>query len=248
MKTKIYSLLIFILCPLFFFAQNTNTIAGLIPDGPYYETKGSLSVSGYYKDNLKTGNWTTSFSNGQINIVESYESGKKNGIYLKINKRGYIIEQSVFVNDKLSGKKMIFSIGGNPKLVESYKDGLLDGKKTVYYDRGKKIQEESYYLAGKKNGKAKWYNSTGKLIAQYNYNIGLFDGLQLTFYSNDTIRSKQMFKNDVKVGIYYEYFENGKIKTEGSYKSGLKTGAWKVYNKEGILEKTTKYKKGVLVN
>ncbi|HJN06135.1 MAG TPA: hypothetical protein QF480_05930, partial [Bacteroidales bacterium] len=96
MKTKlfiIYMLVVFVTS-----AQEANVPSDSIPDGAYFDNQGSMSVSGYYKNNLKTGNWITYFKTGQINIVEHYELGKKNGLYLKISKRGYIVEQAEYSN------------------------------------------------------------------------------------------------------------------------------------------------------
>ena len=86
-------------------AQESSYENDSVPDGPFFEQQGKLSVSGHYLNNQKTGNWITYFDSGQINIVENYKNGQKNGLYLKISKRGYIEEQSEYLNDSLSGKK-----------------------------------------------------------------------------------------------------------------------------------------------
>ena len=127
MKRKIYISLAFLLGTLFTNAQDVNTSIDSIHNGPYFETENGISVSGYYKDNLKTGNWIKFLKNGQVNTVEYFERGVKNGISLIIDKRGYISEQAEYLNDKLYGKKMVYSAGGKPKLIENYKNGILDG-------------------------------------------------------------------------------------------------------------------------
>ena len=151
MKKTIIISIVFLVSSLFTNAQDKISVPDSVPDGPYFETQGGMSVSGYYKNNLKIGNWTTFFKSGQIHIVEHYKLGKKDGLYLKLSNRGYILEQAEFLDDKLVGEKIDFSIGGKLKLIENYKEGLLNGQKTIYYDRGKK-QEESNYKMGAKEG------------------------------------------------------------------------------------------------
>jgi len=82
MKTKILFFINIHFMSTILFAQNTNTIAGLIPDGPYYETKGSLSVSGYYKDNLKLATGQHPLVMDKLTLLRAINRAK-NGIYLK---------------------------------------------------------------------------------------------------------------------------------------------------------------------
>ena len=76
-----------------------------IESGFYSVTTGKIKTEGYFENYLKTGNWVTYFQTGQINKIEHYNVGKRNGIYVVINRRGYIEEQSNYLNNELDGRK-----------------------------------------------------------------------------------------------------------------------------------------------
>jgi len=88
--------------------------------------------------------------------------------------------------------------------LDNYKDGKLEGKRSVFYPNGK-IAEEINFKNGVKEGAYKSYTENGVVIEQTNYKNGEYDG----------------------PAIYRE--STGKIASEGVYVKGKKRGIWKFY-------------------
>ena len=117
--------------------QNLNNILPDTIEHGFYETVyGGMLISGYFKDYQRDGNWITRFPNGQLHILEQYNTGNKEGLYLKINRRGDLLEQFSFKAGQLHGQKLEFASTGKIKSEEHYKNGQFDGLKKVFYDKG----------------------------------------------------------------------------------------------------------------
>ena len=105
----------------------TEGLPDTIENGRFEMDYGGMHFSGDFADFKRTGNWVTSFPNGQVHIIETFHDGLKQGIYLKINRRGSLIEQSEYINDSLNGKLLRYNPGGKLQLEENYNHGKLDG-------------------------------------------------------------------------------------------------------------------------
>jgi antitoxin component YwqK of YwqJK toxin-antitoxin module len=209
------------------------------------ETKGSYVDKGYYVDGKKDGAWVTETRNGNIFKIESYRNGVKEGVFLKFDqKKGFVSQQEYFKNGQLNGLKVEYSKANKPQSKINYKDGVIDGKKTLYYDNGK-MQEDSQYKNGKKTGLSKWFDQNNKLIAIYSYKDGNFNGANKTFYSNGNVQKEETYTNNVLDGPYQEFFQTGKKKVTGNYKDGLKDGEWVTYDAHGQVVETVTFDKGV---
>ncbi len=86
-------------------------------------------------------------------------------------------------------------------ILENYKDGKLEGKRTVYFDN-KKIAEECNYKNGKKDGIYKKYIEDGTEIESAIYKDNQFEGLAVYKDINGQVVSKGIYKKNKKVGIW----------------------------------------------
>ncbi len=97
--------------------------------------------------------------------------------------------------------------------IENYKNGKLDGLRSVYYP-STKIAEETNYLKGVKHGKyRKFSEKDGVILEDSNYNNGEFDGQAVYKDPNGNIVAQGKYVNGKKKGIW-QFFENGKLVSE----------------------------------
>lgn len=213
----------------------------------YWEEKMDLSTSnGWYKNNLKEGQWLTYGKEGIITKVENYLRGRKNGAVIEIDPRGYLSGEAHFINDVPEGTARRYFYGTNLASVIPYKHGKVDGKKVIYYENSAgKMMEESSYKNDIKDGPSNWYTIAGDKVAEYNYLNGNLDGIQRQYYPKSILMSEQNYIKNVPQGDYKEYFENGKLKIEGAYLNGEKEGKWTEFDENGAIVKTSKFIKGV---
>lgn len=100
---------------------------------------------------------------------------------------------------------------------ENYKNGKLDGKRTVYYKSGK-LAEEASYVNGIKNGPYKKYADNDKLVVleEVTYVNAKPEGPAIYRNPDGTIASKGNYVDGEKKG-YWEFYEGGKLKKKEKY-------------------------------
>lgn len=92
--------------------------------------------------------------------------------------------------------------------LENYKNGKLEGLRSVFYPNGK-IAEEIVYKNDLKNGMCKIYSENGFVLEETMYVNGEFNGSAIFRDGSGNIASSGKFLNNKKVGIW-EFFEKGK--------------------------------------
>lgn len=133
----------------------------------------------------------------------------------------------VVSNGKMDGKNFIgkwtyyHNKTDGIMIEESYKNGNLDGVKTVYFVNGK-TAETTEYKSNLRNGVSKVYSESGQL-------------LQESLYKNDKLNGKT---------IYYDV--DGNVQAEGSFKENLKIGIWNYYKNGNLTRKVDHDKDEVL--
>jgi antitoxin component YwqK of YwqJK toxin-antitoxin module len=97
---------------------------------------------------------------------------------------------------------------------ENYKNGKLDGLRTVYFPNGK-IAEQINYVNNLKEGAYKKYTETGIVIEESFFKNNEYDGLAIFRDVNGNVVSKGLFAKGLKIGIW-EVVENGKLVKKSS--------------------------------
>ncbi|WP_316635494.1 hypothetical protein [uncultured Flavobacterium sp.] len=96
--------------------------------------------------------------------------------------------------------------------LENYKNGKLEGSRTVYYPDAK-VAEEMMYKNGLKDGIYKKYGQNGTLLEQTTYKSNEYNGDAIFYDSEGTIASKGKFLNGKKVGKW-QFYLKGKLTKE----------------------------------
>ena len=96
--------------------------------------------------------------------------------------------------------------------VENYKNGKLDGKRTVYYPNAK-VAEEVTYKNGLKEGIYKKIGQNGIIQEESTYVKDQFNGEAVFYDSDGLVASKGKFLNGKKVGMW-QFYLKGKLTKE----------------------------------
>ncbi|REK00050.1 MAG: toxin-antitoxin system YwqK family antitoxin [Bacteroidetes bacterium] len=185
-------------------------------------TRGNVMQQGSKLNGEKDGVWREYLKgNGILTQLTEYRMGKKHGASIKFSQLGQATEDETYVNGILEGKRTVYLSNGRVKTFENYSNGILTGEKRSYYENTK-LQEEANYKNGQRDGISRWYKQDGNPTLEYTYVNGSIHG-----------PSK-------------EYGENGELIKEGNYTNNEQEGEWKIYDK-GILVQKIVYRKGMLV-
>jgi antitoxin component YwqK of YwqJK toxin-antitoxin module len=120
------------------------------------------------------------------------------GLWIYYHKGSNVIMTSEnYKNGKLNGTKTVNFKSGKPAEISNYKNGILDGV-FIKYDESGVALEESFYVNGELSGETTYRAPDGLVVA------------------------KGKFRNGIKVGIW-QFFENGKLESEDNYDQPVRT-------------------------
>ena len=92
---------------------------------------------------------------------------------------------------------------------ENYKNGKLEGVRTVYFLNGK-VAEQITYVNNQKQGAYKKYTENGIVLEESFFKNNEYDGIAIFRNDSGTVVAKGMFTKGLKTGIW-EVLENGKL-------------------------------------
>jgi len=189
------------------------------------------------------------FPNKLSDIVNLQKLNKKANVKYLINKE----KESTVVEILINGQKFSES---------HYKNGLLDGFKTIYREKGL-IFQQIEFKNGKANGIAKVYNERGNLILETNYKNNLKDGLRrfiiprrkdITIEGNYTEGNIKgdlkvscenevyFYPNDLKKGLVKRFVDDKLVSEFSISQEKVFNGEFKEYNPiTGKLMRKTPY-------
>lgn len=120
------------------------------------------------------------------------------------------VSEGKVVNKMFEGEwKYYHQASTSVMTIENYKNGKLEGLRSVFFPSGK-IAEETYYKNNLKNGSSKKYSEKGYVLEEANYKDNQYDGEAIFRDVDNNIVSKGRFLNGKKVGTW-QFFENGKL-------------------------------------
>ena len=131
------------------------------------------------------------YPNGQLEILETYEDGKHNGIFREYFDNGKIKTEVNYKNGKKYGACSTFYLNGNKESIYNLNNSeIINGSITKWYDNGE-MKSKGNYSKGEKHG-----------IWTFWYNTGLKKGMTT-------------FINGTEEGIFIKYYHNGNKQSEG---------------------------------
>ena len=160
----------------------------------YYDDTAAASLIGVRVFNVKDKSVYTTFYDQKKNIVSEGKSVNK----LKDGTWKYYHE---------AAKEIMTT--------EFYKQGKLDGVRTVFYKSGI-IAEETIYKNGIKDGVYKKLTEKSILLETVNYKNNEYEGLAVYRDPENNIVSQGLYKNGKKIGIW-KFFIDGKFVSQTNF-------------------------------
>ena len=125
------------------------------------------------------------------------------------------VSEGKVVNKLFEGEWKYYHYASNVIMTtENYKNGKLEGLRTVYFLNGK-VAEQINYENNQKQGTYKKYTENGIVLEESFFRNNEYDGLAIFRNDSGIIVSKGMFAKGIKTGVW-EVFENGKLVQKSS--------------------------------
>lgn len=138
-------------------------------------------------------------------------NAKDNSAYtIFYNQKGSKVSEGKVINKVYEGEWIYYHLDSkNVMTHEFYKNGKLEGVRTVYFPDGK-VAEEANYKNGIKHGPYKNYTTTGIALEEVNYVNGQINGQAIYRDPDGSVASKGPYVNGLKKGLW-EFYEGGKL-------------------------------------
>ena len=184
----------------------------------YFEESQRVKYEGTFDHGKETGIFTF-YDDTKIHTVvatRDFSKGNNSAYTTFFDPKKNKVSEGNVVNKQYEGEwKYYHEASPAVMTTETYKEGKLHGKRTVFYKSGK-VAEEAVYTNGIIEGPYRKYTENGVVLEEGTYKKGQLDGIVIYRDADGTIASK------------------------GPYVDGLKKGMWEFY-KEGKLVKKEKY-------
>jgi antitoxin component YwqK of YwqJK toxin-antitoxin module len=184
-----------------------------------YYYNGRLANSGKYLNGEKDSVWNFYYPNEKLSSSIPYKDDEPHGearyfspeglpLLDKLYDHGGILsyrlvdasgEPGPWIKFSGSGKISVANSAGTVVFEETYRDGLRDGDKKLYFDNGKPCEE-------------------------YQYNLGNRHGIVAMYYANGKLCEKGTYRNGEPDGKFEHYTEAGLLEKIEIYKMGSRHG------------------------
>lgn len=190
-------------------------------DRRYDAQGGGLLRDTYYKAGKPEGDWVERITSNVGDYVRrsSYKDGLRTGAYSETWSDGNVRKKGFYKDDKKDGVWTDYRRDGTPSVSTTYKAGEKTGEEKRYLSNGRPETVRNY-LNGKREGPSREYHgSNGKLKTEYTYRANLKEGPYKRFYEDGALREEGRCENDSEV-YRKEYHENGKLKSVAECRDG----------------------------
>jgi len=139
-----------------------------------------------------------------------------------LSSRGKVISEGKMLGKLYVGKWTYYhnKTKGIMTLENYNANGLLDGKKLVYYNGGD-VAERANYVNGKLHGESKWLSEKGVVLKAFTYDNDELHGLAKYYNGKSELIVEGHYKRGKKSGIW-KYYENGELTKETNFSKVIK--------------------------
>lgn len=178
----------------------------------YYEGTQQIRYEGEFKHGKEVGEFRFYCEKCKNKPVAIKNFNKNNNIaaveYFDL--KGNTISKGEMDGKKRIGKWVTYHKNSKtPMVIETYKDGKLDGTQTTYYPDGS-ITEELNFSEGLKDGANTYYSMNGVAIKKLIYKDDKLEGAASYYDGHGNLIIEGSYNNDKKDGLW-KYYKNGKI-------------------------------------
>lgn len=182
----------------------------------FYEGTKIPRYIGQFKDGKPIGTFTYYYSNNKVKaIIKHAENSDRSEAYLYHDNKK-LMAYGIYRDQEKDSVWTHYSPYEEISFRETYKNGILHGKKTIYYIPEKKdkptgvVMQEMHFENGVLHGPVNEFFPDGIKKMEGDYNQGEFDGLVTRYHPNGKLSEEQRWKNQQKHGWWIAYEQNGK--------------------------------------
>jgi len=216
MKFSLSTLLIFL--SLVSFAQVNQVDAQGRKQGIWQKKYKGIHVykyKGQFKDDKPVGTFTYFYESSKTKAVIKHDPNSNRSVAYYYHENGALMSHGIFRNQVKDSVWLNFGPSQRISNTETYVNGVLHGKKVVYYVP--ELVEDKSQIPS----------------AVFMYVNGVLNGPYKEYHQNTKTKVNGQYKNNKRDGIWEHYHPNGRKMSLYRYKMGVKHGWWMSYDNMG---------------
>ncbi len=187
--------------------------------GPWakkYEGRSVYKYKGQFKDDKPVGKFTYYYESNKVKAIIKHDENSNRSEAYFYHENGNLMSFGIYRDMKKDSVWLNFGPTKRLSTSETYKNGVLHGKKIIYYvpqdinDKSRRIASVSYYENGKLEGEYIEYFDYQVVKTRGNYLHNKKHGVWTTYHPNGKKMNVIRYKNGQKHGWAFAYDENGK--------------------------------------
>jgi len=210
------------------YAQNVTDANGL-KQGPWAKIYPGTKVyqyKGQFKNDKPVGVFTYYYQSSKLKAIVKHIDGTNRSEAIYYHENGLVMSKGIYKDLKKDSVWMNFGPSGRLSNKETYKNDLLEGKKTVFYvpedldDKSQRVMSVSYYKEGKMDGEYVEYFEGGSPKVKGAYVMDRKSGLWVSYDVGGFKMTEETFRNGLKHGWCMAFDESGKVVGKQYYLDG----------------------------
>ncbi len=208
-----------------------------------------------YRHGVPEGPFSRAWQNGQMRYQGTFVNGKRHGTYRQWWPTGDLQMEFEYDHGKPVGTWREYYVGEQPKLVEHYVDGLLEGERRTW-DKPREDENGNHldgllttvehYVGGKLDGPWQDYDiTTGTPRLSGNYSDGLREGRWILQWRNGQVIEESHYLHGELHGLHRKYTSEGILIEEDTWEHGEKTGIARQFYADGTVQVEGSYRNGL---
>lgn len=211
------------------FAQVNQVDAKGRKQGAWQKTYPNIRAyeyKGQFKDDKPVGTFTYYYPSTKVKAIVKHDENSNRSASYMYHEGGTLLAFGIYRNQKKDSVWTHFGPSGRLSFKETYKDGQLNGTKTIYYvpenvnDRSEKVAKVMNYKNGKENGEVIEYFDFGGIKSRSTYLDGQRHGLCVTNHTNGQPMIQERYKFGIRNGYSMAFDESGKEIGRKYYRMG----------------------------
>lgn len=226
---KLGAILICLLCLQQFSAQVNQVDSKGKKQGPWektYPNSKAYEYRGQFKDDKPVGTFTYFYPSTKTKAIIKHDEKTGRSVATMYHESGVVLAYGIYRAQKKDSVWTYYGPSGRLSYKETYKNGKLNGKKTIYYvpedpnDKSQRVAKIENYVDDVKHGEEIEYFEDGVVKATGYYNKGVPEGKFTTNHPNGKPMIVERYKYGNRHGWCFGYSESGAETGKRYFKRG----------------------------
>ena len=180
-----------------------------------YPNSRAFEYKGQFKDDKPVGTFTYFYPSTKVKAIVKHDPNSTRSSAFMYHESGTVVAFGIYRSQKKDSVWTHFGPSGRLSYKETYKNGQLNGKKTIYY-----IPEDPE-------------DKSERIAKIYTYKMDVIDGEVIEYFDSGSLKSKATYVNGRQEGIFIMNHPGGKPMIEERYKNGERHGWCLAFDEEG---------------